>query len=79
MIHAAWHNLDYIAAALTGISTLLLAHRIRLGFLFLMAGLALWCAVGLYGTWAARPIWGTLLSSLWGIGWAYYGWRAWRK
>lgn len=78
-IHPFVHHLDLFAAALTCLSTTLLACRRRAGFLTLICGSLAWLAVALLSSFQARPIWGMVLSSGWTILWSLIGWARWNS
>lgn len=70
--------LDFLAAGLTCTSTVLLAFRKRAGFLWLIAGSAVWTAVALLSQFSGRAVFGQAVASLWTCWWAVWGWRKWR-
>ena len=69
--------MDIAAALLTGTSTVLLAHRMPLGFLFLMAGSALWACVAYKARYKGKPIFWQIGMSAWTFGWSCYGLATW--
>ena len=71
-------HLDFLAAGLTGTSTVLLAMKRRTGFLILAAGAGAWAGVALLATYSGRHVWGMVLSSAWTFSWACWGWHKWR-
>jgi hypothetical protein len=76
--HQVAHRMDMIAAVLTALSTLLLAHRRRAGFLFLVCGSICWFAVACLSLIGQRHIYGMMFSSAWTVTWACVGWWRWR-
>jgi hypothetical protein len=71
--------LDFLAAALTCTSTVLLARKRRAGFIFLVAGSLIWLAVSLISEFSGRAVWGQTVASGWTCLWSVYGWRTWRS
>lgn len=70
--------LDFVAAALTCTSTVLLARKRRTGFLFLVAGSCVWLAVSLISEFSGRAVWGQTVASAWTCLWSVYGWQTWK-
>ena len=77
-LHIAFHHADFIAMLFTQSGSAILAvWKHRAGWALIGVGAVLWAVVGLWGSWAGRPIVGIVASSVCSLAWAVIGWKRW--